>query len=78
MLLEPPTHSMADPRRVEYKACAVAALQSFADCLSLAAGDEQSGELRKMGISAIKEVSGSGCLTHLLLFETCMVCRRKC
>ena len=57
MLLESPVYAGADARRPEYKACAVAYLQYFADSLATAAADTQSGEVRKAAIHAMKEVS---------------------
>ena len=57
MLLESPVYAGADARRPEYKACALAYLQYFADSLATAAADTQSGEVRKAAIHAMKEVS---------------------
>ena len=56
MLLESPVYAGADARRPEYKACALAYLQYFADSLATAAADT-SGEVRKAAIHAMKEVS---------------------
>lgn len=71
LLLEPPSYSGAEERRTEFKACAVAALHLFADGISVAAADIQSGEVRKAAIGAIKESAKrypQAAARHLQLF----------